>query len=609
MADIRSSDLDFNEIKNNLKTFLSQQSEFADYDFEASGLSNILDVLSYNTHLNGLIANFAINESFLNSSQLRASVLSHAEALGYYPRSKTGSIANISLSVNTNSSSTTNFVTLPAYTEFTTQVDGVGYTFQTLENYTATSDGNGLYNFVTNSGSTTIPIVEGTRKTKTFLVGEVTDEQVYVIPDESLDTSTMVVKVYTTATSSNFTTYTDVRNSVRITPESRVYIIREAANGYYEITFSDGTVLGTAPVSGNKIVIEYLATSGANANDAISFTADTDFNIDGTDYTLNVSLVSKSAGGSEKETIQSIKSNATIAFGSQQRMVTAEDYKAQILANFSSSVDDVIAWGGNDNVPPVYGRVYVSLKFADNTSDLTKEEVKNSIITSLSNNLAIMSIDTVFEDPESTFLELRTFFNFDPDLTGATQKTVESQVIEVIQNYFSNNLEKYNGVFRRSNLLSLIDDISPAILNSRMEVSLQQRFVPTLNQSRDYSINFPTTIADPDDVNYIITSSKFTLNGEECSIRNRLSSNILEVVGDLGRIIVDNIGSYNTGTGVVTLVGLNISDYQGESVKIVATPANQSTIKPLRNYLLFLDPSVSFARATIDYQNTQVVLT
>ena len=238
---IKSSDLDFDQIKSSLKSYFQSQSEFADYDFEGSGLSNILDVLAYNTHVNGLIANMGLNEAFLSSAQLRSSVVTHAENLGYYPRSKTGSSANVSIAV-ASSDTLTSTVTLPKNTKFTATLDEVSYTFQTLEDHIATNDGSGNFQFKTSAGSSTLSIKEGTLKTKTFLVGDTTGEQVYIIPDKTIDTTTMTVKVFDTTTSAESTTYVNINDTARINSNSTVYIIREAPNGFYDVIFSDGNV-------------------------------------------------------------------------------------------------------------------------------------------------------------------------------------------------------------------------------------------------------------------------------------------------------------------------------------------------------------------------------
>jgi hypothetical protein len=608
MATIQSSDLDFNTIKTNLKTYLQAQSEFADYDFEASGLSNILDVLAYNTHINGLIANFATNESFLNTAQLRSSVVSHAEVLGYFPRSKTAARATVNLNLTVTDAGRPSSITLPAYTTFTTSIEDATYTFQTLENYIATDDGSGNYSFLNSSESANIEIVEGTLRTKTFIVGDVGDGQVYVIPDDTMDTTTMKVDVYDTVSGSSFTVYTNLTRAVRITSTSTIYQVKEAPNGYFEVIFGDGSVLGQQPSPGNKIVITYLSTSADLANGGSIFTASNDVDVNGTDYPLSTTLVSASTGGAAKETISSIKNNATIAFASQQRMVTAEDYKAQILANYNSYITDVNAWGGNQNNPPVYGRVYVSLKFIDGLTDSQKQNIKDQIVTNLTNNLAIMSIDTVFSDPTNVYLELGTTFNFDPDLTNLTGRGIETLVTNTINTYFTTNLKRFDKVFRRSSLLTEIDKLSPAILNSKMDVKVQLRLSPTLGTARNYNLYFPVSIASPDSISHKVVSSRFTYQGTTCVIRNVLGSNVLQVQTLVGTPLVTNVGSYTASTGTISLIAFNPSAIEGTEMKFSVIPANESTIRPLRSYVIDIDSGLSFARAIVDYQNTLTTL-
>ena len=605
---VKSTDLDFNKIKDSLKTYFKSKSEFTDYNFDASGLSNILDVLAYNTHINGLIANVGINESFLGSAQLRSSVVSHAEALGYYPRSRTAAAATVSLKVAT-TNTTVNTLTLPVNTAFSASVDDVSYTFQTTEEHTATNDGSGNFQFTTSAGSNNIVIKEGLLKTKTFLVGDTTDEQVYIIPDETIDTATLTIKVFDTNTSSTFTTYTDIQNSVRINSTSTIFIVRESPNGFYELTFSDGNVLGKAPSAGNKIVATYLSTKGAPANGATSFTADDQITVGTSDEDITVTVVNESAAGAEKETIDSIKANAPVAFASQQRLVTAEDYKALILSRYSSTVQDVTAWGGNDNIPANYGAVYVSINFKSNVSAASQTTVKNSIKSELSDNLGIMSIDTIFSDPIDTFLEVTTSFNFDPDLTGDTQETTQTRVQNLVNQYFTDNLSTFDAVFRRSLVLAEIDDLDPAILNSSMVIKVQQAFQPTLNFLSDFTVNFPVALAQPDDVNHIVQSGNFTSGGKTAFFRNKLKETKLELVdAATGDIIKDNAGTYSTGTGEVKLVGVEISGYTGDKIKVSATPNDQSTIKPLRNYILKIDTDKSASTATVDFQNTSTSL-
>ena len=611
MAVIRSSDLDFDTIKANLKTFFQSKSDFTDYDFEASGLNNILDVLAYNTHINGLTANFAINESFLNSAQLRASVVSHAETVGYYPASKTGSSATIGITVTTNDLITAS-ATLPAFVTFTGTLGDTTYTFQTLEAHTAVNDGAGSFVFKTETGLSAIKIIEGTQKTKTFIVGEVADNQVYVIPDAELDKDTLKVSVFDTTTSTTFVSYNDVETVVRIDANSRVYIIRETPNGQFEIIFGEGNVLGKAPTAGNKISITYLATDGADANSINTFTADNTIAIGGVSYTPTITTTVNSAGGSPKESIESIKANAPLTFASQQRLVTAEDYKAIVSQRFTSLLDDVAAWGGEDNIPATFGDVYLSLSFKDGISTTVQTDTKNSIQTLIGPNLGIMSIDIEFVDPIDTFIELVISFDFDPDLTNLTLDTIQSNIKTEMATFFTNNLGKFNSIFRRSQLLTTIDAISPAILNSDMSVKVQQNFTPALLTSADYEIAFPVTLATPDDVNLVVQSTPFTIDGNTCQIRNRLSSETLEIFNStLGSVTFDNIGTYSPAEGKVNIKGFGatVSAFNGDTIKISITPANQNTIKPLRNNIIKLDTGKTSAAGTIDFQNTTTTLT
>jgi hypothetical protein len=363
-TNIQSTQLDFATIKNSLKTYLSQQTEFADYNFEASGLSNILDVLAHNTHFNGLIANFALNEAFLNTAQLRSSVVSHAEALGYNPRSVTSATAYTSITTTITDIGRPSTATLPKYTRFTASVDGVTYSFYTLEAYTATDDGTGVYTFLTSTGSPSIPIVEGTLKTKTFYAGVAGDRQVYVVPDSTMDTTTATVDVYLSATSSSYVTYTKLYDAITVTSTSTLYQLRETPNGNYEMIFSDGITTGQAPAAGNKIVVQYLSSSGADANSSSAFSPVSTISVDGGSYTLSATTVTGATGGNDKESIENIRYNAPITFAAQQRLVTADDYKALILSKYTT-VTDCIAWGGEENVPVEYGKVFVSLKFPD----------------------------------------------------------------------------------------------------------------------------------------------------------------------------------------------------------------------------------------------------
>ena len=492
-------------------------------------------------------------------------------------------------------------------------MDGVSYTFLTTESYLATdstpSAGTGTYEFKTSEGNINIPVKEGVYKTKTFYVGETDDQQIYVLPDTTMDITSLIVKVYDSPSSSSFETYTNLTDAIRIIPTSTHYQIKEVPNGYFELLFGDGLSTGKVPTAGNKITIQYLSTKGTIANGGTTFTPDVTLSVDGNPYTVNTSTVSESSGGSYKEDIETIRQNASILFASQQRLVSSEDYKAQINSKYGTYFDDVIAWGGEDNDPPKFGTVYVGLKFKDGTSDDTKTAVKGLIKDVLAANLSIMSVGPEFVDPVSIPLILEITFNFDPDLTGNTIAATQSNILTEVKNYFTTNLGIFNAVFRRSLLTATIDDLDSAILNSRISVKMKNSFIPTVNTALAYTINFPTAIADPDDIIYKINSTSFTYNSKTCLIKNLLNYTKLQIVDQSdGSVVVDNIGTYNTSKGTIDLVGFKPSAFSGVGIEIMVTPANESTIRPLRNYVLELDEDKTTVNSIIDYQNTATSL-
>lgn len=603
---IKSSDLDFDNIKANLKNYFKSTDEFKDYDFEASGLSNVLDVLAYNTHVNGLTANYALNESFLSTAQLRSSVVSHANTLGYDVRSMTGAVGYVNLSVNLSAVSNRPVtVELPKGTQFTGSVDGVSYTFRTTETYFGRDNGFGLYDFKTNAGSADIPITEGVERVKTFIAGEKVERTIYIIPDTNLDKSTAVVKVFDTATSTAFTSYAPIKTAVEVDGDSTFFTMSEAPNGYYELNFGDGISFGKSPEPGNKIEVTYLTTIGPEANDAGTFSANSPISILGQNYQLIVTTSANSAGGADKQSVESIKQLAPYAYATQQRLVTSLDYKSTILSNYTA-VEDCAVWSGDQNVPIDYGRVYVSLKFDPNTTAATQSAIKNSIVNNFTENLAVMSIETEFTDPVETFIELTTNLQFDPALTGTTLFSTESEVYNFKRTYFRNNLGKFDAVYRRSNLLTEIDALSPAILSTKQDVKAQLRFSPTVGQNTDHKLAYPMKIASPDDVQPIVTTTTFQYNGKVALIKNQLESTILQIYDLNGNVLFNNVGEYRPQDGIVDIVAINPQSllFGVNYIKVSVIPENQSFIKPLRNYILSLDEDVTSATAIIDRQTT-----
>ena len=589
---IKSTRLDFDNIKSSLKSFLEQTDDFSDYNFEASGLSALLDVLAYNTHYNGLIANYALNESFLSTAQLRSSVVGLAASLGYVPTSATGAVATVKITV-TGAGPTTR--TLPAGFTLSATVDSTTYTFRTTEVLTATNNSN-VYEFEV-GGSTSIAVREGVQKTKTFIAGPTSENEVYVIPDSTLDLNTVVVRVFDTPSSSTSTTYTNINEATAINSTSTIYLLRESPNGFYELTFSNGSNLGQTPPTGGKIEVEYLSTAGAAANGARTFT--TSNTIDG--LTPTISVVDNAAGGAGKEVIESIRKNAPFLFASQNRMVTAEDYAAIALRNYGSVISDIKAWGGEDNVPPKYGTVYLSIVFKDGTSTVVQTSTKSGIQT-LADQIAVASFDIEYTDPVETFVRVITTFQFNPNLTSESKSSVEASVTDAVSTYFANELGGFDESFRRSNMLTLVDEVDAAVLSSRADIKMIRRPTITLGSATTYAVQYPTSISNPLDDEFVVTSETFTYNGKVCFLRNKLDSNQLQVVNaSTGDLVVDDIGSYDASSGVLNIVSFSPSAItSGNSyIEFIATPANQSVINPVRNQILKFDTGGSQSSATI----------
>ena len=603
-TNITSTQLDFDQIKSSLKTYLANSTEFSDYDFETSGLSNILDVLAYNTHFNGLIANFATNESFLNTAQLRSSVVSHAEGLGYRPKSRNASKSTITASIDLSGvGGRPSSITLPIGTSFTASNDTGSYEFSSRAAVTS-NDLSGLYTFEN------VLVYEGTTKTKTFLVDSLSTNQTYVIPDENIDTSTLDVRVYDTPTTSLYTTYTFLEDAIEVTATTEYYDIKEYPNGHYELNFGDGVSFGKAPPVGGKILVTYNVVSGPDANGSTTFSAIGSLVVNSVSYNISVGTQIASHSGTDRESIETIKKLAPIQFSSQQRLVTPLDYKGMILSKFPT-VTDAAVWGGEQNIPKDYGKVYMSLKFPDGTSDDIKTSTQNQIKTSFTDNLSIMSIGNVFIEPQITYVETTTEFYYNNGLTSSTLSTLETLVDSYISTYFTNNLGKFENKFRRSPLLTGIDSVDRSILSSKMDIKVQQRFSPILGSINSYSLNFPIPLASFNDTTHTIQSSQFVYRNSVCIFRNKLSSNKIEIfVPATGTILETGIGSYDNLNGVLTINTFAPTSIVGglSEIKVSVVPQDQAVISPLRNYILTLDTGASRSYGNIENTDQKIVL-
>ena len=627
---IKSTELDFQQIKASLKKFLEASDEFNDYDFEGAGLNNLLDVLAYNTHFNALNANFALNESFLVTAQLRPSVVSLAESLGYVPDSKKSAEATISLSINLSGVSglLDQYTLEPGELVLRGTRDRVDYTFTNRYAIRA-QRANGIYTFrPVGNPDEDILVFEGEERNQEFLVGTAKDV-VYVIPDESIDIATAIVKVFEDQGSasvdggSEFSIYTSLLDASTISSDSRLYVLRESPNEFYELSFGNGTSLGLSPQPGNVIQVNYLRTSGADANGIPSLKLAQDISLDG--YIVNpqdvsVSVISKSAAGGDKEEVESIRLNAPFQYAAQNRMVTANDYSTLILKKYSTFISDIQSWGGEDDPNPDYGTVFTSIVWKDGLSPITISNTRQGIID-LADQFSIASFNLTFVDPVTTFIGTEVFFQFNPALTGFTESTIRQRVEQSVEDYFAENTGKFQQVFRLSNMLTDVDATDPSVLSSRASIVLNRRIIPLLGTSKNYVVAFPTAIRAPEaSEEKTVYSSIFTYKNKTVFIRNKLNQRIrisaegvtpvvfetqataqLEMVDTAGNVVIDNIGSYDKVQGTVTINALEVQSIQGgrNFIKIFAVPANQSVVNSVRNNIIKYDQEQSFTKAVL----------
>ena len=548
----------------------------------------------------------ALNESYLTTAQLRSSVVSLAEAIGYMPASKTSSTATVNLSVNTgNLAGRPSVLTLPRGTRFNTTVDDISYTFETVGTITATDDGFGLYVFKDNLDLENITIKEGTNIRKTFIVSENSIDSVYVIPDKDIDTTTAFVSVFDDLNTTTFSSFTDLKQADTIDDQSKLYILRETPNGFYELSFGDGFTLGKAPAAGNKIVVEYLSTNGPIANGATAFTPLTQVNVitaAGTNsFNLTATTVTKSVSGSNVETLESIRKNAPFSYASQNRMVTAADYATLIKRNFGYLIKDIQAYGGEDAVRKEYGCVFLSIVFNDDVTQATIDKTKGDI-TALATQLQVITFDVKFEDPDITFVETEVRFQFNPKFTSSSVQEIQSRVDNVVTNYFTNNTGLFDQSFRRSNLLALVDDVDPSVLSSRADLRLQKRFVPFIGTTESATLRYASPIAEPSSDKHIVNSTTFFLDGKRVRIKNKLDSTKLQLIASADNTVyVDNVGEYAPATGIVNLVGIKVDSIIGgvNYIKISADASNPSVSSPGQNQIVVFDDGPSFVQAKI----------
>jgi len=600
-SNLNVTELDFADIKQNLKNYLKQQSQFNDYDFEGSGLSVLLDVLAYNTHYNAMNAHYSLNESFLDSAQIRGNVVTRAKLLGYVPRSVLSPRAQINLVVDVSAEVGVkpSVLSLPRGTKLNTVVEGEEFQYVVLETQQANLVGN-TYTF------SNVVISEGTIRTLKYRVDNDIENQKFQLSDFNADSSTLRVRVQENEESTGFDIYTKFESLKNVDSASKVYYLQENASGYYEVFFGDG-VTGFKPSNNNIVTLDYVITEGDESNGANVFSMVD--NIGGYSN-ITVTTAVKAAGGAEQETLESIRFNAPLTFTTQNRAVTSEDYAAIIKKEFSN-IDSISTWGGEDNDPPDYGRVYIAIKplLSETLTTAEKTDITGAILKGKN----VVSITPQIVNPNFTYLELDTFFKYNPNLTDRSSVELQSVVRDTISDYNFNNLNKFDGVFRHSQLTRAIDSSDPSILNTVVRPRMFQYITPTVDTNSNVELqNHILTFVAPfyqsgESTKFILTSSAFALAaapstnhffGDEPiagSVNRRVF--VYKVVNGQNVTVISDAGLIEPTLGKITLN--NFRPNNTNKIKLIIVP-DSLDLAPKRDQLISIDNSFVTITPEID---------
>ena len=580
-AKLSVTDVDFDSLKESLKSYLKSQETFKDYNFEGAGLNILLDVLAYNSHYQAFYANMVANEMFLDTAIKRSSIVSLAKHLGYTPNSIRASKAKIK-AVTTGTSS----FTIPKGTVVQGTVGNDSYNFVVLDDY-ASSITSGI------TGAE-FDIYEGTFRSSTFVVDNSIANQKFILP-ENVDTTTLTVRVQTSTTdTTNFSTKWTLANDMNVVSDTdKVYHLQETDDGRFELYFGDN-IVGQKPADGNQIITQYIVTSGEESNGVGRNESNNSpaFSLNG----YNITTISAAAGGAEPESTKSIKFNAPKNYQSQDRSVTDKDYATLLLKDFPS-LESVFVWGGQDNDPPAYGKVFIAAKPKVGLvlDDPTKENIKSSVTA----NRSIVSIIPEIVDPDTIYLKFNLNVVFDKNKTILDRGGIADLVKSTVTEYVDSDLEKFDRDLYFSKLTTLIGNIGDSIIGTESNTQIEKRFSPALDVSANYEILFGNSLFHPHDGHMTtIKSTGFSYKDdanilyEECFLEDDGSGNMQIVRYDRNNtryILYKKAGDVDYSSGKINLVGFRpLSLSSGEMIRIGATPES-SNIFATRNQILTLD--------------------
>jgi hypothetical protein len=604
MAQLNVTELDFEDIKSNLRTFFESQSEFSDYDFEGSALSILIDSLAYNTHYNAILAHMLANESFLDTAIKRSSVVSLAKAIGYTPKSRKAAQATLNLSIIPGTSYTNSVFTLSRDSAFTAGKDGTTYTFYPSEDVSATlQDVAGTNTFVFND----LIVKEGTRVSNSFTLSADKLQGPFIIPNKNIDTTTLRVRVQKSGSDLAIETYNKASNFVDLNSTSKVYFVEEGHDGLYQIVFGDG-VIGAGLDAGNVVVIDYLVTNGESANGCKTFTNSQTLTAVGELVSNTVSSVA--GGGAKKESIDEIKRNAPQYNVTKNRAVTAKDYSA-LIQQVNPNIQSVSVWGGEDNDPPMYGKVFISLNPAPG-SIITQSD-KDLITAEVIDVKTPIAIQPEYVDPEFTYIGLKVTATYDNKATTLTAGQLNNAINSAITEFFTTDLNYLNKSFYYSVLHDLIKGVSDSITSVNIVTRLQKRLTPTLNTDANYSFAFNNKLEPRYFHSTWFTAKIATTNYKVRLVDVPSSTVVAPVYSGTGTLKLEtedgiriaDVGTVDYDTGKVTISEMHVVSLFGDETQIRVTSSPHEDVKDiLTNVLRRTSDTTASAVVAKPSQNT-----
>jgi len=563
------SDLDFETIRGNLVTFLSSQARFKDYDFNGSNLGVLLDVLSYNTHINNFYTNMAITEMFLDSAQIRDSVVSRAKELNYTPRSARSAIAYIDVAVAPNDAPST--ITIPRGATFTSRIDSSIYNFSTADPIIVTStDGYTARD---------VPIYEGSYVSESFLVNTTISNQRFIINNPNVDTSSIKINIQNSSTDTTNSEFIQATSLLGYTSTSKIFFVQASDKSRYELVFGDGTI-GAAPINGNVINVSYRLSKGSAPNGAGNFNASSSIDGYGTSL-ITVTTNEIAYGGSEQETIASIKFNAPRHYQTQERAITIDDYRTILLAEYPD-IRAINVYGGENVYPPQYGSVFISV---DLTSYVGVPEVlKTNIVAFISNKMPI-SIEPIVVSADYTFVDSTIAASYNLNASSKTENDIKNSIVQAVQAFNVEYLNNYNKTMRYSKLAAAIDGADPSIITSNLVTRMIKRISPTVNSEQIFTLDYQNPVKEG-----TLISDTFTYGGIQSYLKDTGNTQIAIVTSTTSSetVIKSNVGTIDYDTGVASINVPALDAYTGDSIRVyIASSTNDFAVK--NNTVILID--------------------